>query len=210
LSNACTNDTCDPATGCVHTPINGCGSPIDVGGDRVLCNTIIKGVAGFVPPLSATGALPGTTKVKGALGDCHDFDNPNVHFLEGKSSFSGVLTGATNNCAGLSGASAATGTITIKWKTVEKLVNAVSVMTLPPASTFSGIFIGPWGSLYGQFDIGAPTALPVSVSGAFTGGDGGAQSHTTAVTTQSISSIGVMCIKGMKALNLGVGYIELQ
>jgi hypothetical protein len=183
---------------------------IDVGSDHVTCNSIIKSVVQFVPALSTTGATPLITKIKGALGGCTDSDNSGVHFVDGKSTFKGVITGSVNNCAGLAGASPASGSIAIKWKTVEKLVNGVSTVTINPNSTVSGTFTASWGALYGKFELGAPTGVALSVTGAFAGTDGGATSNSIGITTQDLTLILNGCVTpGIKSLNLGIGQIHL-
>jgi hypothetical protein len=187
-------------------------APIDVSTHRVVCNSILKGVAQFAPALTNTGALPGVTKIKGALGGCADLDDPTIQFLDGKSSFSGSISGAPNNCAGLAGPSIAAGTITFKWKTVQKLVSAVSTVTIASGSTVGSAFGAPWGGLYGNFGLGAAYGgAALAVTGAFAGSDGGATSSATAITSQDVAMILTQCAAaGVKLVNLGAGQISLQ
>jgi hypothetical protein len=183
---------------------------IDVTGDHVTCNSIVKGVVQFVPALTATGASPLITKIKGALGGCTDTDNGGVTFVDGKSTFKGVITGSVNNCAGLAGASPASGSIAIKWKTVQKLTNALSTVTVNSNSTVSGIFAAPWGGNYGQFQLGNPPGVALSVVGDFAGTDAGATSTSIGITSQDLTMILNGCGgAGVKSINLGIGQLHL-
>ncbi len=183
--------------------------PIDNSNATVTCNTILKGLIVPKPPLTLAGTAPEVITVKGLLGDCVSSD-PSITFLEGKSSFVGTISGGTNGCTGLAGPSPSTGTITIKWKTVQPLSNPVSTVTIPAGGSF-GNFAAVGTSTYGQFDLGAPTGTALSVTGGFTGGTGGAASHTTVFTTQSVGSILGACgsVAGLKAINIGIGQVKV-
>jgi hypothetical protein len=183
---------------------------LDATNYTVKCDTLTKGRVGFAPPLKLGGALPETTKVKGSLSGCVATPAPggdHVTVLSG--SISGLITGGTNDCLSLLGPSAATGTITIKWKTVPALINATTVVTLS-AGTVSGGTANPFlpnTATYGKFTI-----FGASQTGAFGGPSGtGAASSTTALTTQDINVLGAQCaaITGMKAVNLGVTTVSL-
>jgi hypothetical protein len=121
-------------------------------------------------------------------------------------SFSGKLGGTSNDCAGLVGSNPVTGTITIKWKTVEKLVSSSSVVT--PGQLAGNLFTAPWGGAYGQFDLGGSGA---AVTGSFAGTDGGASSTTTAVTGEDVTNILGQCatIKGLKTIHIAIGQLNL-
>ena len=79
-----------------------------------------------------------------------------------------------------------------------------SVVTV---TTIAGsLFAAPWGANYGEFSLGSS-----GVTGAFTGGDSGASSSTTAVTSQDLGAIlaGCATTTGVKTLNIGLGQIKL-
>lgn len=128
-------------------------------------------------------------------------------FEPGKSSFKGTLAGGVNDCTSLLGPSALAGTITIKWKA--NITPNTTTVTLGAGSSVGGLFASPWGGTYGQFTLGTPEGAALSATGAFTGGDGGAASHSVLVTTQDISSILGSCgAKGLKTINIGVGQLK--
>lgn len=58
---------------------------------------------------------------------------------------------------------------------------------------------------------GVTPAQPApSVTGAFTGGDGGVTSTTDAVTSQDTLAVGEVQATGVKAVTLGLGIVTLQ
>ena len=79
-----------------------------------------------------------------------------------------------------------------------------------------------WGGQYGFFAIGSATSgLPVGaaqsytlapgLSGAFTGGDGGATTFFQGNTNQTTGALGVACLTtGLKGVTFGIGGFTLQ
>jgi hypothetical protein len=183
--------------------------PIDATNYTVKCTTLTKGTVGFAPPLHLGGALPNTTKVKGTLSGCTATPAPGgdpVTVISG--SVSGLING-TNDCAALLGPSTATGTITIKWKTVQKLSNAATVVTIGSGDVSGGL-ANPFAdaATYGKFSISG-----TSQTGPFSGPSGnGAASSTQSLTVQDVGVLGAQCndpIKGLKGVNLGPTEISL-
>ena len=85
-------------------------------------------------------------------------------------------------------------------------------MTVNNGSAVGGLFLGLPPAAYGQFQLGSPPGAPLSVSGSFTGGNGGATSTANIITTQDFGAITTLCASstGVKALNIGLGTISLQ
>ena len=181
---------------------------VDASNSVITCNSLTKASIQLKPALVTGGALPSTVKIKGALSGCTT-NAPGVTSISG--SFSGTLTGGTNDCVNLIGPTTNTGTITIKWKSTPGLINATSTVTINAGSAVGGIFAGfPPGS-YGQFQLGNPPGAALAVTGSFTGGDGGATSVATVVTTEDVAAIGSLCAGGgVKKLSIGLGTITLQ
>ena len=181
---------------------------VDVSNANVYCNTILKGSLKISPALINGGGSPTVYKVKGKLGSCQS--NAGITIPDYKSSFKGVLNVDTNDCGALLGGGSTTGTITIKWKADEKITPATSTVTIGPSSVSNTVFSAPWGGPYGEFRLGMPYASPVSVTDAFTGGDGGANSYSDIISTQDLFVILNQCATtGVKVLNIGLGYIQL-
>jgi hypothetical protein len=179
------------------------GGTLNANDYTVNCDTLLKGSVGFAPPLSLTGtATSDQIKIKGTVTGCvatPSSGNPAVTVLSG--SVSGLITGSSNNCTSLLGPSTATGTITIKWKTVPALITASTVITVGSGS-ISGGLSAPFAdsAQYGAFNITGTTQ-----TGAFSGTDGGASSFTHSLTVQGFNYLGAACQApaGMKAINLG-------
>jgi hypothetical protein len=88
----------------------------------------------------------------------------------------------------------------------------VSTVTLPAGGSVGG-FGAIGGGLYGTFGLGTPNGgAALSVTGGFTGGSGGVNSGGYVVTQQSVPSILTYCgsLTGLKAINIGVGQIDLN
>jgi hypothetical protein len=191
--------------------------PVDASNGTVTCETITKGVIKPKPALMNGGTTnPTLIQISGTLGGCSSPDTA-VTFPEGKSKFKGLLTATNNDCAGLAGPSASTGTITISWGTVPALVNKTSTVTVSAGGSAGGFGLVA-GALRGTFNLGegAPSdgspSSALAVSGAFTGGDGGASSGSVVVTQQAVSTILAGCadtLKGLKQINIGAGTIHL-
>jgi hypothetical protein len=181
----------------------------DVTGHAITCNTV-TGSAKIAPALLLGGTATTTTiKVKGVLDGCTDTTDNSVKILGGK--FSGTLAGNSNDCAALTGMGSGVGNLTVTWK-ADKATPITPTKTTVGVSTLSGGLFMPGGNFgtatYGAFSLGNPT-----VTGAFTGGDNGAQSSSYLVTGQDVLALGVACTpggKGLKAISFGVGTITLK
>ena len=192
---------------------------IDVSNDAIICKTLI-GTTTYSPalkfPRTATSEI---ARVKGTLSGCTVYGpgfataNPPVLILGG--TFSAVLTGATNDCNVVFSSLDVPygGSLTIKWKAdpstpIVQTSTVVSVASV--AGTFfiagAGNFFAGEGA-YGEFILNGS-----SMTGAFTGGDGGSGSSNSAITSQEFfSSISTSCTSraGLKKLNLGLGILTL-
>jgi hypothetical protein len=195
--------------------------PIDVANDHVTCNTINKGVIKINPPLTPSGSgKAATVTVSGKLAGCSDSDNAGVTFPDFKSSFKGTIALSNDStCADLF-APIQSGTLNVKWIADQKLTPSSSVITLSPGSLTVGIFDAPWGAHYAAFAVGdtdfatpGSPGDPVAVSGAFTGGDGGATSTVDVVSQEDFDNfIQSRCFfnnEGLKTLNIGLGQLHL-
>jgi hypothetical protein len=188
---------------------------IDNSNGTVSCDTITKGVIKAKPSLTLAGGAATILSVSGVLSGCTT-NVAGVTLPDGKSKFKGTLNAADNGCAGLSGPSASTGSIVIKWSTVPAVTLKTSTVNIVANSTAGG-FATVVGGARGVFDVGTgPPAsgmatAPVSVTGGFTGGDGGASSGATVATQESIGVILAQCggIKGVKQLNIAAGALSL-
>ncbi len=187
--------------------------PQDVSHYTINCDTLSKGVVQFKPSLIIGGTAPETTKVKGTLSGCTatpDGTNPAITVISG--SVSGLLNSATNDCLSLLGPSSATGSITIKWKTVQKIAQTATTITIG-AGNVSGGTATPFAdsATYGQFNISGTTDATGSAFGGATGTGSG--SFTKSITVQGISALGAACTPpalGLKAVNLGPTEVGLQ
>jgi hypothetical protein len=183
--------------------------PIDVSNATVTCNTINKGVIKIKPPLVNGGTAVPVLSLAGKLAGCSTSEG-NV-IADFKSSIKGTLTGTSNDCGGLLDGSGITGTITVKWGGALKITPTTSTITVSGGDVTNGVFSASWGGAYGQFQLGSPPGSALAVSGAFTGGDGGAASTAIAVTQEDLAVILGQCAgKGVKALNIGLGQLQLS
>jgi hypothetical protein len=188
--------------------------------DSVVCTTVTKGIIKASPPLNFVGGMGATLSISGTLGGCSSPSHPTLVFPEGKSKFKGTITSTTNNCTSLAGATTGTGTITFTWSATDTggagLAQKTSTLSLPTGGAVGGTFTSPTqpAAGYGQFVVGTANgvAMAPAVSGGFQGGDAGATSTATVVTSQSIVTAAAACAstKGLKQLNIGTGAIELQ
>ena len=182
---------------------------IDASNSTITCNTITKGVIQLKPALVTGGTLPGVVKIKGTLSGCTT-TAPGVTSITG--TFKGELTSTANDCANLVGPTSNTGTIAVKWKAIPALIDPTSTVTVTAGDAVGGLFLGVPPGAYGLFQLGNPPGSALSVAGSFTGGNGGATSVASIVTTQDAGALGTLCASptGLKALNMGVGTITLQ
>jgi hypothetical protein len=195
--------------------------PYDNSQDTVVCTTVTKGIIKVVPPLAIPGSptTPATISISGTLGGCSSPSHPTLVFPEGKSKFKGTLNSTTTSCTALAGPTTGTGTITFSWGATDSngagLAQKTSTLSLPTGGAVGGTFNSPTlpAAGYGQFVVGTANgvAMAPAVSGGFQGGNGGATSVATIVTTQSVVTAAGFCVgKGLKQLNIGTGAIELE
>ena len=197
---------------CLSATARTAGAQVDASNSTVTCNTITKGSISLKPALMAGGTIVGgVVKIKGSLSGCTT-NNGGITSITG--SFKGELASTTtNDCTNLVGPTTNTGTIIVKWKAVPALTNSTSTVTISAGSAVGGLFTGVPPGVYGQFDLGNPPGVALAVTGAFTGGDGGATSTARVITTQdALGSLASQCAspKGLKSLNIGLGTITLQ
>ncbi|MCC6848775.1 MAG: hypothetical protein IT294_09760 [Deltaproteobacteria bacterium] len=187
---------------CIATTAIAAGD-IDASNSTVTCSTFLKTVFKPKPTLIVGGTQPATVSIKGKLGTCTT-NAPGVTSITG--SFKGTLT-MLNDCSGFG---AATGTITFKWKASPALIDSVSTVTVNAGSAVPNLFM-LGSAAYGQLQLGNPPGAAVSVSGSFTGGDGGATSAGNFIFSQDQNTFIALCGgTGIKELNIGVGTITLQ
>jgi len=184
--------------------------PVDNSVGHVSCGTVTKGVAKPKPTLTNAGGVPTIISLSGTLGGCSSSDVA-VTFPEGKSKFKGFINANDNGCAGLAGPSSGTGGINVTWSTVPAVTAKLSTVTIPVGGEIGnfGVFAG---DLHGTLSLGAPFgAAALSVSGGFTGGDGGANSGASSITQESVPTILTGCAdaKGVKQITLGVTGLSL-
>jgi len=184
---------------------------IDATNYTVSCDTLTKGTIGFKPSLAIPGgAVAESTKIKGTLSGCTATPSGGgMPVTVTSGSVSGLLTSNSNSCTALLGPSTATGTITIKWKTVQKLTNATTTITVA-SGTVAGGTATPFGdaATYGTFTISG-----TSQTGPFGGPSGtGAASVTKSLTVQGVGALTALCTSatGLKAANLGPTEVNLQ
>jgi hypothetical protein len=211
---------------------------IDVSNDTITCNTVIGSVK-LQPAFGFTPNATDTLQVKGTLDGCTDTSNSAVKILPSK--FKGVLTTNNVSCLSLAGTVAGSGTITVGWKSnslvcsggtnagqpctvatemtdcpgtgggkcakaaLSQKSSIISIVSLTPDAG-----LAPGGSFgaadYGVFDLGVQ-----SVTGAFTGGDGGTTTTSYLVTGNDVGSLANSCAAGtLKLITFGIGTITLQ
>jgi len=189
--------------------------PQDTSHYTIACDTLLKGTIGFKPSLTlaGTGAPSDVATIKGTLTGCTatpDGANPAITVTSG--SVKGTLTTTSansNSCTALLGATTATGTITITWKTSLPMLSKTTVITVG-SGDISGGTANPFAdaATYGQFSISGTTQ-----TGAFGGPSGtGAASFTKSLTAQGVTNLTTTCTTtaGLKAANLGSTEVNLQ
>jgi hypothetical protein len=195
-----------------------------VGNDHATCNTL-SGPITFATAITnggpTTGANTITTTI--ALAGCFDDDRGTVKMFKG-SSKAVIHTTNGHNCAGLLGPSTVTAATDIVWVpaagqaftpkiavgTVQKMASHVSFSQIGGGAFSVPAANNPWNAAYGYFTLGAPYGLaPLSVSGEFTGGDGGATAWFAGTTQDDITNILTQCGgKGVKTLHFGIGAVH--
>src|SRR5262245_7116247 len=186
--------------------------PVDASQYTASCSTV-TGTVSFKPPLVTGGSAPSTTiRIKGTLDGCHAAPPPvpsrKLLILPG-STFSGELTGASNDCAALLFPVAPfAGTVTIKWKTSPAVVPRTSVVSFPQQAGVP--FDAPWGGSYVDFTLGGKTA----VTGSFAGADGGGSSALNGIYSEDVGTLMRACDPdvggGLKTLHIGLGALSVQ
>ncbi len=197
---------------------SGAAAPaIDVTNDHVTCNTINQGLIKISPAITSSGSSSHAKFLfSGKLGGCVDEDNSGVTFSESKSSFKGTINVDSNTCISFF-SSIEDGTFTVKWIADQKITPSSSTITLDVDSLTAGTYTAPWGAQYATFAIGdtdfaeGPPHTPVTVTGAFTGGDGGATSTFKLISQEWFDSIQQACFFGgaLKVINFGIGQVHL-
>ena len=85
-----------------------------------------------------------------------------------------------------------------------------------PGDVSTGVYGAASGGGYGYFGLGPnPRAtgtpgIAVAVSGAFTGGDGGAGSTADIILQQDLAVLIGQCSTGLKGLNIALGQLQLS
>jgi len=184
-------------------PIAAWGQRVDVSNDAVRCSTVY-GVTSIDPPLAVGGTAGATVmRVKAYVGGCTVTGPHAVSALSGR--ISGKVIAPSNECVTLQ--QPLTGSLTIKWKTDKTTPIVPSSSTMTITDVAFGFYASPWGVGYGQFSLGFG-----EVTGAFTGGDGGAASSNVSITSQSLDEIGAKCLApaGLKKLAIGLGQLTLE
>jgi len=170
------------------------GSPPVTGTGTVSC-TGATGQFGFKPALTFTGTSPETASVKVTLHGCSAGGTTNVTTSNFNGSGKGSLSASTNNCTGLAGTQAVSGSVSIKWTGkagTAKLNNTVVTLT-----SITGLPVGANGNAGFSFSNQA-------TSGSFAGSlSGELDSNQTAATLAGPSGCGAK--KGMKKINIVAG-----
>jgi hypothetical protein len=159
--------------------------------------TKITATAKFTPALSTAGAPVSNqaTAIKGSASGCTATPSAGGAAVTVVSAaISGTINDASSNhqCTGLLTPTTETGSLTIKWKTTQKLVSGTSVVN---PGTVTG---GAGGDGHATFTLGFNAAT----SGPFQGTDSGVSSSTDAETTTTVGAINGLCggKKGLKSI----------
>jgi hypothetical protein len=196
----------------------------NVANHSITCNTV-SGTATFTPPLNATGTAGMQIKIKGTLADCVDNTNPAVLIDSG--TFSGTLGDPTSFCDDLittfQAPATETGSLTYKWKanrttpiTPTHSTQVVNSRTSDLYDAAAGVEPATSGGTFGSSKYVTLSFGTASVSGAFTGGDGGVSSSNIIVSRETFHRIHALCDVGVpprtgfKTLNFAIGSVTLQ
>ena len=209
--------------GVTASSVGAAGPPAqDVTHDSVQCDQV-TGKISFATPLQDGGTAAATAQVRLKVSDCTDDAVPSG-VVRGATVI-GTLTLANNDCANLfSGLQSWTGNLTANWKPAAgvKLTTKQSTITLSQVNGAvfgSGVPTGDnttWTGEYGLVQVGTDanqgaTAAP-TVTGDFTGGDGGAGSTFDLTTNETANNLQNACgsTKGLKQLTAGIGSLSLD
>lgn len=184
---------------------------VDVSNHAITCSTV-TGTMKFSPALDDIGLSTLVIKLKGKLTGC--VDNTDGAVLIDSGTFTGVITNPTSYCPDLittfQPPAPVTGTVVYKWK-ANPATPILQTQSTQVVDTRTGDLFAPGGPFgvaqYVQLAFGT-----VSVSGAFTGGDGGVTSSNVFLTSQDIAGIQSLCATaaGVKTFNIGIGAVTLQ
>ncbi|HLN17547.1 MAG TPA: hypothetical protein VK277_12455 [Acidimicrobiales bacterium] len=181
--------------------------PVNVTGSTVSCSTV-TGTLKFSPPLTGTGTSPETVSIAIKYSGCTT-NAPGVSLAGG--SEKGTFSTPANSCTGLETPTIITTAEVSKWKIVKGTPKITPTQTaLTPGEVEPGtVTVG--GNLYGDFVIGAVGASPgPSIPGsgtqsAFSGGDLGASSMATLITTTKAADLGTECTSPKGIAKVGIG-----
>jgi hypothetical protein len=181
--------------------------PVDASLDTVQCNTVFLTIT--AKPAFMYGGTSAAVQlgVKGTVDGCAATGPNPVTVLPG-AKVSGKLSLPSSDCNALIGTvPIIDGTVTIKWKTNERLVERISVLT--PTQFTSGFFSAPWGGTYVQAQFGGAGS---AVVGAFAGGEGGATSSATVLLSEDFSALNTGCASsaGVKVIHAALGQLNLR
>jgi hypothetical protein len=186
--------------------------PLDASQYTVSCSTVM-GTVSVKPSMVTGGTAPSISiRIKGTLDGCHASPPPipsrKLLILPG-STFSGELTGTSNDCTSLLLRVAPfAGTLTIRWKTSPALVSRTTVISFPQQASVP--FDAPWGASYVDFTLGGKTA----VTGSFAGADGSGSSTLSGIYNEDVGALMHACDPdaggGLKTLHIGLGALSVQ
>jgi hypothetical protein len=192
--------------------------PIDASNHHITCTTLY-GTFKITPAFDLVGGQPATVAIKAKVDGCIDTDNPNVKLKA--STVTGTMVFADNFITALQGVHNVTGSMTVAWKTASgaaKLTNPTSTINFTQLNGGSASVGGNFTDTYANFQIGANaahgnTAAP-TVTGAFTGGDGGATTTLDALGSLSVTAVaGASYLGGTKpvlgAVPLAIGQLHI-
>jgi len=220
----------------VHSAGAAAPPPVNAANDTITCNTVIAKLS-FNPALTSTGATSGAenVSVSGKVAGCTTSAATTV--TGGTFSTKDPVTkidvplvsDGGSNCLSLAGLHNLTGNLNFKWSTATgapKLVNNQSIVgtnhfvgNVLSLHTANGGGVAQngtdnqWDAQYGEFQLGVTqTGNPMSVTGSFTGGNGGATSVSRQATQLDVGALlGTACTtKGSKSATIGIGYVTLQ
>jgi len=196
--------------------------PQNVTNDSVQCDQI-SGKITFAPPLQDGGTVAATAQVKLKVSDCTDDAVPSG--VVSGATMIGTLALANNDCANLfSGLQSWAGSLAVNWKTAAGVrlttkQSSIALTQVNGAVFGSGVPTGDtttWSGEYGLVQLGTDanqgaTAAP-SVTGDFTGGDGGAGSTFDLATNETNNNLQTACgsTSGLKQITAGIGSLSLD
>jgi hypothetical protein len=190
-------------------------APIDVTNDHVTCNTM-SGTVNFGTPVTNNAGVEAenVATFNVTLDGCVDSDNARVAI--GPSKLQGFisLTGKVR-CADLARqwpvvGSALTDKFNAQPHSPQLVVNGrAAAGAFRVIAVSGGFFVGDgWGGSYLKSKVG-PRQIS-SFSGAFSGGDRGANSTLTVVSTQDELATDHLCATtGLKKISIGIGHLAL-